>query len=143
MNTDDFLRSPRWLDPDFPFKVEVRINKKNDRIVLTIETPEGWARDLREALDVLTALQDLIRRRIGHARHLQRLDAQLLAARTDNRGIFEAYRQARKTGKKHREAVRLVARDPAFSHLLDRGWERADFARVIRHRSDMSMDGEA
>jgi len=129
---DRHLTPPASLNPGFPFQVSATINRENSRITLTIETPEGWARALLDALEILTALGDLIRRRFDHARMLVKANATLAAVEAENRLIAQAYRDARKTGKLHRAAIAAVFDDPRFDHLKERGWTKTDFGRVVR-----------
>lgn len=129
---DHFLTPPRWSMEDFPFQVTAHIAQDNSRLVLTIDTPEGWAELLCSALELQASLGDLIRRRIANARMLNRAAEKAEAVHAEHRLIFAHYQDARKKGFKHREAIFMVSEDHDFGHLVANGWTRTDFGRTVR-----------
>jgi len=129
---DHFLTTPRWAAEDFPFKVSAEVAPDNARLVLTIDTPEGWAELLCSALEIQAALGDLIRRRLDNARMLNRAAEKADAVHAEHRLIFARYQDARKRGFKHREAIFMVSEEHDFAHLVDAGWTRTDFGRTVQ-----------
>jgi hypothetical protein len=129
---DHFFTPPKWAAEDFPFKVSAKVAPDNSRLVITIDTPEGWAELLCSALEIQASLGDLIRRRINNARMLNRAAEKAEAVHAEDRLIYARYQDARKKGFKHREAVFMVSEDHDFGHLAAAGWTTTDFGRTVR-----------
>ena len=123
----DHWGRPTWAADDWPFSV-LASHTVNDDTILKIRLPAAWAALMLSALDVLSGfvrqLEHYAEAAERHHRTVQRLDAWTARLRL----MQERYDLARKSGLRHRAAVRTLLTDPRFQDLQ---WSFSDFNRAV------------
>lgn len=116
-----------WASDDWPFSV-LGSHTEHDTTILQIRLPAAWASLMLSALEVLSGFVRQLEHHAEGAERQQRTADRLDAWNARTRLMQERYDLGRKSGLRHRAAVRTLLTD---SHFSDLGWTFSDFNRAV------------
>lgn len=128
------MNDPRlaFLRPSHPYQVSYRLNRRQSRLTLIVDCPDGIAGHLCAFLETSLGLAHQLRRVEEAAARTLRTDRMILAMKKQHARIRAAYLKLRRLKVKHRAAVLAVSEQPEWADLRERyRWTRATFSACI------------